>query len=213
MDPQRFDEGDATEFERQLFEAAHRQVPSAALKARMQQGLGFAAAPVAAPVVAKSLALSWKLGAFLGLAAIGTVATVSVVERRGRPALSAEKSPDSSRPPLVGEAVVAPGSLDAPPKSNGAIPSEESALMAEIHLLDGARAALAGGEPRRALGVLDHYDREHAQGRFRPEAIALRIQALYAAGDEQAARSLGQKFLADYPTNPLAARVAKLLRR
>jgi hypothetical protein len=212
MDPQRFDEVDATEFERQLFEAAHRQVPSAALKARMQQGLGLVAAPVAAPVVAKSLALSWKLGALLGLAAIGTVATVSVVERKAHPPLSAERSRDSSRPSSIAEPVGL-GSLDEPPTSNAVMPSGDSALMAEIHLLDRARAALAGGEPRRALGVLDHYDQVHAQGRFRPEAVALRIQALVAAGDELSARSLGQRFLADYPTNPLAERVAKLIRR
>jgi len=213
MDPRRFDEGEATEFERRLLEAAQKRVPSIALKERMQLGLGLAAAPMAVPVAAKSLALAWKLGAFLGLAAIGAVAIVSSVERKERQPRSAEVSPFSSRPSSAGLTAESPASRDESTKPDSVVPSEDSSFMAEIHLLDRARAAISNGDPRRALDVLDGYDQQHARGRFHPEAVALRIQALFAAGDAASARALGEKFLRDYPTNPLAERMTRLLRR
>lgn len=215
MDPQRFDEGDATEFERRLFEAAQREIPSITLKARMQQGLGLAAGPVAVSVAAKSLALSWKLGAFLGLAVIGTVATVSLVEKKGRQPASTETSPVILRPvsaELPQALQPSQASIDEAARRDSVAPRGDSSFIDEIHLLDRARAALSGGDPRRTLEVLEQYDRQHARGRLCPEAVALRIQALYAAGDAQSARALGRKFLADYPTNPLAERVTRLMR-
>jgi hypothetical protein len=209
-DPRRFDEGEATAFERQLFEAAQRQIPSAALKARMRAGLGLAGAPVAVSVAAKSLALFWKLGVFLGLAVLGVVVTVSLVERHRRQTTSAEASPAT---PEVVSSVSAGGAIDGSVKPTLAASGEANSLMDEIHLLDHARAALSGGAPRRALDVLDLYNQRYSQGRFGPEAVVLRIQALHAAGDTQSARTLGQQFLADYPTNPLAERVARIIRR
>ena len=210
-DPRRFDEGEATEFERQLFEAANRQVPSAALKARMRQGLGLAAPSAAAPAAAKTFALSGKTGAFLGLVVIGAAVTAFVVTRDRHPTTVTAPARPLPDPSPMGPSDL--GAIDDPAQPNAAASSAAGSLTDEIHLLDRARAALSSGAPRRALEVLEQYDQRYPRGRFAPESVVLRVEALAAAGETQAARALGQQFLAQHPTNPLAGRVAKIVGR
>jgi TolA-binding protein len=90
-------------------------------------------------------------------------------------------------------------------------PSEVSSLEGEVAALDGARAVLAGGDPRRTLGLLDQYQQAFPKGALRPEATYLRIQALSKSGQGSAARDLAARFLASHPKSPHAAQLQALL--
>ena len=65
----------------------------------------------------------------------------------------------------------------------------------------------AQGDATRALATLDAYDRSYAQKQFGPEALALRVQALRASGQEGRARALAREFEQRYPHHPLLSRV------
>ncbi|HEY3666126.1 MAG TPA: hypothetical protein VGL19_09010 [Polyangiaceae bacterium] len=86
-----------------------------------------------------------------------------------------------------------------------------SSLEGEVAALDGARAALGGGDPSRALGLLDQYQQAFPKGALRPEASYLRIQALSKSGQAGAARDLAARFLASHPKSPHAAQLQALL--
>ena len=51
-------------------------------------------------------------------------------------------------------------------------------LHAEIDLLDAARAAIAARAGARALDLLLRYEDRYPTGSFRPEAAAVRVEAL-----------------------------------
>jgi hypothetical protein len=84
-------------------------------------------------------------------------------------------------------------------------------LAAELVQVDAARRALSDGHPRRALALLDVYDRTFAARQFGPEVVVLRIEALLANGQTGAAERLAQEFMARYSRHVLAARVRRLV--
>jgi hypothetical protein len=110
---------------------------------------------------------------------------------RGSPRRAASPSPS---PFVVAE--------PAPPPSLG--------LADEILRLDRAKTALAAGEPAAAIELLDTYDRDAPAGALRPEAHALRIDAVLATGDRAAAAGLARDFLARFPEHHLRLRYAGL---
>jgi outer membrane protein assembly factor BamD (BamD/ComL family) len=97
------------------------------------------------------------------------------------------------------------------PSASTSFGASEPDLHAEIALIDRARAALAGGDPKQALAVLGTYSRSYPRGTLGPEATLLKIQAWVALGDRARARSLGRAFLEAHPKSPLAARVRSLI--
>jgi hypothetical protein len=86
-------------------------------------------------------------------------------------------------------------------------------LGEELAEVDGARAALAAGDTRRALSLLAAYDRTHPHGRLELEAEVLRIDALARSGHPDAARARAEAFLRRHPTSVLAARARRYLGR
>jgi hypothetical protein len=94
-------------------------------------------------------------------------------------------------------------------------PAEEapggSTTREELAWLDGARAAIAAGDPARGLSLLDGYVARFPRGTMRPEATVLRIEALMHAGDALAARRAADAFLAANPQSPYAPRIQSLL--
>jgi outer membrane protein assembly factor BamD (BamD/ComL family) len=78
----------------------------------------------------------------------------------------------------------------------------------QIALIDAARSAVAAGSTERALVLLRRYDSSYPRGAFQPEALALRVEALAAAGRTAEAQALARDFLARYPQSPVADRVA-----
>jgi len=86
-------------------------------------------------------------------------------------------------------------------------PAPAPSLFEEQRIIEAARAAVARGDAPTALATLDNYDRAYARGQFGPEALALRVEALSAAGQSSRARSLAAEFERRYPHHPLLARV------
>lgn len=91
-------------------------------------------------------------------------------------------------------------------------PSAENALIAESQGVTAARSALHASQPRAALEQLDALDRRFASGMLVQEREALRIEALSALGQREAARALARRFLERYPESPHASAVAHALR-
>lgn len=214
-EPTRLEEGAATAFERQLFDAAKRQVPGAALKARMQEGLGLSAAtaPVQT-VVTKSFALGGKAKVLLAVVAVAAAVTVPLVwtKHRGTPPSQVNATPGTS--PQVEDSLLPDDDMSRSKAAAAASAANApGTLLEEIRLLDRVRGAMSAGEPRRALAELEQYDLEYPRGAFSPEATVLRVEALDAVGDSRAARALGEQFLARHPNNPLAQRVARIVQR
>jgi len=84
-------------------------------------------------------------------------------------------------------------------------------LKVEIGYLDGARAALAAGQPATALAWLDDYRDRFSPGRFEPEAFVIRLDALARSGDGATAQRLARDYLATHPTTPHAPRIRRIL--
>jgi TolA-binding protein len=129
------------------------------------------------------------------------------------------RSPAPSAPPAVtARAGAAPAPVEiaaAPALARATQHHAPSAprpvdLRGEIALIDAARDAVRGGAPERALILLRRYVTAYPTGTFRPEAAALRIEALVEKGQTTEARALARDFVAKHPDSPLVERVARL---
>ena len=81
-------------------------------------------------------------------------------------------------------------------------------LKEETALLGAANAALGRGDVKRALSLLDDYDRRPGRGVCSSqERVVTGILAACAAGRVDAAREDARQFRARWPRSPLGARV------
>jgi hypothetical protein len=233
-DPKRLTVVGATDLERSLLSAARRERPSPEMTARMAAGLGIsvgaaitaASAPVAAaPVVAAKTMLGLWVPAGVIVAAVAAgVVGVRFSARPDRPAAHVAEPAAPTAEPIVADAPRAiatrpvraagghaekirrrPAAVAPTPAT---IPADD--LRDQIALIDAARAAVTGGSSERALALLRRYDASYPGGAFRPEALALRIEALAHDGRRAEAQGLARDFLARYPQSPVAARVARI---
>jgi hypothetical protein len=83
-------------------------------------------------------------------------------------------------------------------------------LRDQIALIDAARTAVKAGLTERALVLLHRYEVSYPGGAFRPEALALHVEALSDSGRGVEAKALAREFLAHYPQSPLADRIARV---
>lgn len=104
----------------------------------------------------------------------------------------------------------APSQMPRALRRVGAPPAADS-LAAEVALLDEARAALARGEPTRALRLTERHQREYPAGRLAPEAFILKLTALVRAGEVGRARAISDAWLATHPSGPQADRVREIV--
>ena len=95
----------------------------------------------------------------------------------------------------------------APARVETAAPANR--LAEETALLASANAELRRGDARRALSLLDDYDRRYPSGVLREEVLATRVIARCQLGPapDKAARRGASAFLARHPASPLAPRV------
>jgi hypothetical protein len=116
-----------------------------------------------------------------------------------------------------------PPSMPAPsPDTAGTFPAEvgsvrtndmpastpaESRLEQEVHLLREADLAVKGGDPERALLLLDRHAAAFPRSTLEPERMAERVFALCRAGRVAQARAEAATFLTVHPEGPLALRV------
>ncbi len=232
---------EATDFERRVLERALQKRPSSAASARMAKALGVTAgAIVTATVEGTARAMpkaAVEAGASKATTAAGATAwpwvTVSVVGlalaglvgarawRASPPvakSVAAQSSPVAP-PPALGTTDLAPPSSEAPePTPAPAAASHHSHIATaagdlrdEITFLDGARAALTAGDGRRALELVRRYQEKFPRASFRPEATAIKIEALLKLDRQADARALAVRFVTENRGSLLAKRVAALV--
>lgn len=231
--PERLLSADATDFERRLLEAAGQRKPSSAASARMAKALGVTVAgataaaattlgadvAVAKTAVAGASAVSpWISVSVLGLVVAGAVVGTRAYHSRPKqvrpaPAVSAPATPaartaEPMQPEQPAPAVVEPA--PSPAASRRTRVSMAAELRDQIAFIDNARSELASGADRRALETLRRYQDRYPTGSFRPEATALRVEALVKLGRQDEARVLAERFVAEHRGSLLAKRVAEL---
>lgn len=204
---------------------------------------GTAVAAGGATSLVKSVVLCVCLGTLGGGAlslAVSELVT-RVDSSRAHPTVAAPKpsrvertrAPTASPPPLSEEA-----QASAPSAAEPALPAARSgspvaaaapavplalapgrklepapSLFEEQRAIETARGAVARGDATTALGLLDDYQSSYPRGQFRPEALALRIEALSQHGELGRARSLAAEFRHAYPHHPLLLRVQAAVQR
>jgi hypothetical protein len=118
-------------------------------------------------------------------------------------------------PAVAPVAVEAPALRPAPvvrrarPAASAHAEAPANRLAEETALLAAANGELRNGDARRALGLLDDYDRRYPQGVLREEVLATRVIARCQIGlaPDAAARRAANTFLTRHPASPLAPRV------
>jgi hypothetical protein len=231
--PDRLLAGDATDFERRVLDSALEKRPSAAASARIAKALGVTVTTVGTAAAAKALAAQatskatvaaaattwpWISAGLVGLAVAGAVVGTRLRHATPPevfPSPVAVTAPVAPPPPRAAIAPVAevtdPAAGPAKLIHRSHAPAMASDLREEIAVVDSARAALSSGDAARALEVLRRYQAKYASGSFRPEATAIRIEALVKLGRQSEARTLAARFVAEQRGTLLAKRVAELV--
>jgi len=233
--PERLLAADATDFERRLLRAAGENGPSRTASARMARALGVTAAIgvttgavktlAAGAAVSKAAAGTTVVWPWISAGVVGLVVAGAVVGTRVRHAppppprvtraVTAPMTPPPAPPPptsVAPEPAAAIETLPSPPaparRNHGAAATSE--LADQIGSIDAARDALAKGADRAALEILRRYQDKYPAGSFRPEATALKVEALVKLGRQSEARALAERFVAEHRGSLLAGRVAAL---
>ena len=227
--PERLLARDATDFERRVLEAALGKGPAPASSARIAKALGVSLTatgtlPSGSALAAKKVAVGtaaahapaaatpWLPVAVVGL--LCAVGAVGVHAWRSAPAepAGASAAPAVEATPALPEAarssVAASPEVIAPPSAR--LSGVGADLHEQIALLDAARTAVAHDDARGALQILGRYQDKYPSGSFRPEASALRIEALVKVGRRAEARALASQFVAEHHGSLLAKKVAGL---
>ena len=198
-------------------------VASSAALAKTAAAAAEASAKVAVGASASTTpVLPWITVGALGLALAGAI----VGTRAWKTSPSAQPSPavNASAPESEAAPVAPAPSLAAQPASSALAPPqpESSTLSAgrrphlaalpidvrdQTSLVDAAREAVSSGAADRALALLRQYQDRYPGGVFRPEAAALKIEALARLGRGTEVRSLADRFVAQYGNGPLTDRV------
>jgi hypothetical protein len=225
------------EIERTLLQAGRASAPAEAKRRAFAAGAGVlggsaltgtsAAATGIAGKTAAIVYLKWV--AVVGLSGLAAASGIVAAKRlraeriessppvtattAAPPAKSAMASQVPSTAPVASapssEAIAATTSRPSPSAASSA--SAGSSFPVELALMDGARAAIAAGDPAKALSMLDGYSERFPRGAMAPEAAVLRVEALVAAGDRDAARRAGDAFLRSHPSSPYGPRIQSLL--
>lgn len=139
-----------------------------------------------------------------------SVATTNVARTQ---AMRVATTPNVVAPPVLPDPAPAPestksGAAPAHHEARSSVnePPSESQLLEEVKAIDGARTALSSGDANGALAALDRYRATFPAGRFKPEALYLRMEALEHEGDQAGARAAAKRLLAEFPNAPQAAR-------
>ncbi len=158
---------------------------------------------------------------FLGLSVVAFASAGVVVARApsresvgARPAPTARVMPPTVTPrelapvlpPTASSVATAPPVATAPSSRVAPSPlpsAQRSQLADEVAALGRAQASLEAGRAAEALGLLDEYARGFKSPHLRPEADAMRIEAIVATGDTALARKTLERFRLEHPGSPL----------
>jgi RNA polymerase sigma-70 factor, ECF subfamily len=220
-EPERYWDSPVGDARRRVVQSSQLDVPSPDAKAQTLALLGLEGlAPVRSPSPRRFG--RWLAVGVAGVALLGgwivrsrmpqQVATETSLAPRDPVPAVATSIPAAGNPgvevPIVG--TVASPIAAAPPLPEKRREGEDD-LGAQLALIDGARAMLANGSARDALAQLREYDARYPAGALGPEALALRVEALLRSGEQARGRALGDRFVAQHPKSPYAARIRSLL--
>jgi hypothetical protein len=203
-----------------------------ALGASLATGLGVSSATsLAAGATAKAAGASAGLAGTLkiamwvgvGMAFGALTTTTALVALRGpasEPTSVARPAPREASPMIKADPPVEEARA-AEPTDTTTIPLEvtskpttlrppqpsPSSLAAEMRLLETARAALSGGDARRALTLIQEHEREFPTGSLSEERRASKVFALCELGRRAEAARAAAEFLRTAPASPLRGRV------
>jgi hypothetical protein len=217
-----------------------RPEQNAAERTLAQLGIGLGAGVATVATASKAAAVGavargslWLKLAGVALIGGGVVGAV-VVEERAQPEPShavvqkpALKAPVAPAPSSIVSAVEAVAN-ETPPSAEGTLEPTESAVparsaaapkarnseafSAEVRVIDEARQKLRAGDPHGALAALERYSELVGHGgSLRAEATVVRIEALQASGDTQAASALARGFLSRNPKSAYADYVRRIV--
>jgi hypothetical protein len=174
-------------------------------------------------LVGKSLGAKLLVAALVGGVGVGgVVTTVTLMHRHAAksahrattppvapapPATAPAYAPPA--PPVAAAPVAAPSlaAAEASPPGETAVPSRAEPhraprhgdLAAERALLAEARAAMQASQAARALALLDDHAHRFAHGQLAEERDAMRVGALWLAGDHDSARRHADEFARRHP--------------
>lgn len=137
-------------------------------------------------------------------------AATSTIRVDDLPSAPATPSPPSvaGKPTVATKPVVAPPETTAPATTSVA---RADGIRDELALVERARAQLSRGDSAEALRTLETHRTQFPSGMFVPEVEVMRIEALAASGNAEAARAEGNRFLERRSTSPYAERVRSVL--
>ena len=223
--PERLLASDATDFERRMLEAALQKKPSSAASARMATALGVTVATIGSATATTTVAAGatatkgaaaagatawpWVTVGVIGLAVAGAfVGTRVGHETRAPQAVPPVAAPLAPAPVVVPApaAIAEPAARTVTPRGRATTAAGE--LQDQVALIDAARESTAAGAGQRALEILRRYQDKYPTGSFRPEATAIKIEALMKLGRSAEARALAERFVAEHRGSLLARRVA-----
>jgi hypothetical protein len=170
-----------------------------------------AAAPTAKILVAVAMVVAGGVGGTLAWRAQRTPAPAPVVAAAPVPAPvvapTIVATPTPAPEPVAPVVRPAPARRPRPASTHAEAPANR--LAEETALLAAANAELRNGDARRALGLLNDYDRRYPSGVLREEVLATRVIARCQIGLEPdaTARRAANTFLTRHPASPLAPRV------
>jgi hypothetical protein len=225
----------ATGFERRILEAGAHEDPSPEVSKEMALALGISAgvaavaagSKLAGAAAAKTVAStsSVVLWPWVSIGLLGLVVSGVLIGGRHWKGSTRELHPPSAPaqiskpepPPTTAATPEAPSVKAMPPESVGPEPVRRARtpamtddLREQIGLIDAARKALNADNADRTLQIVRRYQDRFTAGAFRPEATALKIEALVALGRRSEARPLAETFVAEHRGSALADRVARI---
>lgn len=130
----------------------------------------------------------------------GALLPFAIAEAKAPPSIEA------APPPARSKASGAPPAK-APPSVSAAAPPAEDPFAAETRGIRGAHSALQGGDPRRALEMLDEQSAAYENGQLQAERTAARVLVLCKLGRVEEANATAARFLRDNPRSPLLDRI------
>jgi hypothetical protein len=226
------DEPGADALEVDLLRLARSEGPSAESRRRILAGLGVGvaagtisassdAAQHATSNAASSAAVKWGVASVVAIGA-SVVAFLSL-QPKAPTELVSNAAPASTAQPTAtattsAELVPVTKVEDLPTLPDGAGSDTPKSvgtpsLAEEVAAIKSAKGALAGGNATQALRELEAYKQHFPRGRLAQEATVVRIEALINSGNQAAAGTVADHFLAAHPDSPYSARVRTLVGR
>jgi hypothetical protein len=183
-------------------------------------GAGLKAAGTAAGL-AGSVKIAMWVGVGMAVGALTTTTAIVVlrgpaaqptsvprpVAREANPVIKADMPVKESTDEAPTDTTTIPLEVTSKPSMSRAPQPSPSSLAAEMRLLETARAALSGGDARRALALIQEHERDFPSGSLSEERRASKVFALCELGRRAEAARAAAEFLRTAPASPLRGRV------